>query len=210
MSEHYEQLTRVLGRYLSPIIAQGVINSALRDLEILPRKLTEADLARVVPRLDNGIRLFIDGSRQIAIRGELDALLGAPRSSPATHTIDIRTEPDISTARLRARALCDELSVRPLLVQKVATIVSELARNIVNYTPGGTVDLAINQGPPRHLRIRATDRGPGIENLEEIYSGRYRSRTGMGKGIVGVKRLADRFDMQSGRTGTRITVEVLL
>lgn len=209
MSESYDQLAAILGRYLSPIIAEGIVSRALRDLDLLPRRLTRGDLVRVVPRLESGIRLFLDPPKQLALRGELEGLLGG-RPPPTAHEVPVRHEPDISTARLRARSLCEELGVKPLGVQKIATIVSELARNIVNYTPGGAIELAVVAGTPRCLRIRASDRGAGIPNLDEILSGRYRSKTGMGKGIVGVKRLSDRFEIQTGRGGTRIAVEVIL
>jgi serine/threonine-protein kinase RsbT len=41
-------------------------------------------------------------------------------------------------------------------------------------------------------------------------SGRYRSKTGLGRGLLGTKRLADNFDIATGATGTRIVVEVLV
>ena len=52
------------------------------------------------------------------------------------------------------------------------------------------------------------DGGPGILNLEEIMAGRYKSKTGMGRGLMGVKRLAERFKINPGPPGTRIEVEV--
>ena len=50
--------------------------------------------------------------------------------------------------------------------------------------------------------------GPGITNLDEILAGRYRSRSGLGLGILGTKRLADRFSIDSKPTGTHVEVEV--
>ena len=57
------------------------------------------------------------------------------------------------------------------------------------------------------LLIRATDGGGGIPDLDEILAGRYRSKTGLGKGLLGSKRLADRFEVRSGRNGTIIEAE---
>ena len=41
-------------------------------------------------------------------------------------------------------------------------------------------------------------------------SGRYRSKTGLGRGLLGTKRLSDHFDVATGATGTLIVAEVLL
>jgi serine/threonine-protein kinase RsbT len=66
-----------------------------------------------------------------------------------------------------------------------------------------------NPTRPR-LVIIASDAGPGIPNLDEIMSGRYRSRTGLGAGLLGTKRLVDNFELQTGPSGTHIEVEVAL
>jgi serine/threonine-protein kinase RsbT len=63
---------------------------------------------------------------------------------------------------------------------------------------------------PRKVRIQATDRGPGITNLDEIIRGQYKSKTGLGKGLMGVKRLAQRFDIQTDERGTLIDLMVWL
>ena len=60
------------------------------------------------------------------------------------------------------------------------------------------------------ITIRASDRGPGIPDVELVLSGRYRSRTGLGKGLLGVKRLANKFEIDSGPTGTRVEAEIAL
>jgi serine/threonine-protein kinase RsbT len=39
-------------------------------------------------------------------------------------------------------------------------------------------------------------------------SGRYKSKTGLGRGLLGTKRLADRFEISTGKHGTRVVVEV--
>jgi anti-sigma regulatory factor (Ser/Thr protein kinase) len=51
-------------------------------------------------------------------------------------------------------------------------------------------------------RSRFSDAGPGIDNLDEIFAGRYRSSTGMGLGILGTKRLMDNFELTSSSSGT--------
>ncbi|MCU0656342.1 MAG: histidine kinase [Polyangiaceae bacterium] len=112
-------------------------------------------------------------------------------------------------ALLATRSLCQEQGVRALVQQRVTTVVSELCRNIVAYTPGGYLELELKQGPMR-LQLRAVDRGTGIGNLPEILAGRYRSKTGLGRGILGTKQLAHQFNIATGPSGTTIDAELLL
>src|SRR4029078_11004264 len=42
-----------------------------------------------------------------------------------------------------------------------------------------------------------SDSGPGIANLPDILDGQYRSKTGMGLGIIGVRRLVDQFHIEA-------------
>jgi anti-sigma regulatory factor (Ser/Thr protein kinase) len=44
--------------------------------------------------------------------------------------------------------------------------------------------------------------------LDAVMAGTYRSRTGLGMGLCGIKRLADRMDVQTGARGSVITAEV--
>jgi serine/threonine-protein kinase RsbT len=43
-----------------------------------------------------------------------------------------------------------------------------------------------------------------------VMSGEYRSKTGLGRGIIGTKRLADSFDIATSSKGTQILAEVRL
>jgi serine/threonine-protein kinase RsbT len=69
------------------------------------------------------------------------------------------------------------------------------------------MDIEVDEAA-RVLRMYARDRGRGIRNLEQILRGEYQSKTGLGKGLLGVKRLAQRFDVKTGAQGTEIRVEV--
>jgi serine/threonine-protein kinase RsbT len=56
--------------------------------------------------------------------------------------------------------------------------------------------------------VRAADSGPGISNLEQVLTGAYRSKTGLGRGLLGTKRLADKFGVATGASGTTVVAEV--
>ncbi len=49
-----------------------------------------------------------------------------------------------------------------------------------------------------------SDSGPGIDNLDEILEGRYKSDTGLGMGIIGTRRLMDQFEIEVGPEGTTV------
>lgn len=119
--------------------------------------------------------------------------------------IPIRSESDLNHARMIARETCKLIELRGYHAQKVVTAVSELARNIARYSNGGRVRFRVDSDEDL-LVIVADDDGPGIPNLDEILSGRYRSRTGLGRGLLGSRELADKFEIQTSPAGTTITL----
>lgn len=204
-----QKLVEVLTQYISPITVQGIIRRCREKNLIGNRPLTEADLPLLIRSMDISIRLFLPEEKRDALRRELQKISG---QKPILHPqrVSIRVEMDIVRARNEARQVCEQLGARSFTTQKVATAVSELARNIVSYTPGGFIELIPHAGTPSRIVVRAVDEGKGIANLEEILSGRYKSRTGLGMGLRGVKQLVDRMDIQTGPEGTRIEFEVAI
>ena len=94
---------------------------------------------------------------------------------------------------------------------KVLTAVSELTRNMLQYAGGGELWLALLRGSVRGIEVSAVDRGPGIADIDLVMSASYRSRTGLGMGLKGVKRIMDDLDIRSGpHLGTRVTIRKYL
>lgn len=113
-------------------------------------------------------------------------------------TVGIRTEVDVVNARQRARAVATLCGFAVQDQVRIATSVSELARNVFNYAGKGKVEFSIEEGARSQLlQVRIEDQGPGIHNLDLVLSGRYKSQTGMGLGILGARRLMDRCDIDS-------------
>jgi signal transduction histidine kinase len=112
-------------------------------------------------------------------------------------TVELQREHDVVLARQRARQLAAEFKLDGQDQTRFATAVSEIARNAHQYAGGGRVDFRVEVGPPALLVARITDRGPGIARLKEILDGRYVSSTGLGLGIIGARRLADTFSINS-------------
>jgi signal transduction histidine kinase len=121
-------------------------------------------------------------------------------------TVDVKSELDVIAARHRARQFAALCGFAMLDQVRIATVVSELARNIVNYASSGTVHFSVSvEQPHQVLDIAVADDGPGISKLDTILAGRYLSSTGMGMGILAARRLMERCDIVTAPgQGTRI------
>lgn len=121
--------------------------------------------------------------------------------------MDIRYEHDVVLARQRARHVAAALKFDSQDQTRIATAVSEVARNAFQYAGGGLVEFRIEKGPDPALQISVSDKGRGIANVREILDGKYVSKTGMGLGLLGAKRLMDSFriDTTSG-SGTTVVL----
>ena len=124
-------------------------------------------------------------------------------------TVAVKTELDVLVSRQRARqvtALCG-FSTHDQV--RISTVVSELARNIYNYAASGKIEFAVSRAATEQdLVIRVEDKGPGIDDLDAILEGRYKSRTGMGLGILGARRLMDHVDITTTKNvGTTLVLK---
>jgi len=123
-------------------------------------------------------------------------------SSPLL-SIAIGDEQDVVAARQRARQIAAALGFDLTEQTRIATAVSEIARNAYAYAAGGRVRFEIDgDQAPQLLTVRVSDTGPGIARLDDVLGGRYRSSTGLGVGLVGARRLMDVFDVDSSPRGT--------
>jgi serine/threonine-protein kinase RsbT len=122
--------------------------------------------------------------------------------------VEIKSDLDIIAARQKGRALAAALEFSPSELTLIATAISELARNIVLYAKRGDVTLRwIERGGLRGILVRASDRGPGIEDVHRVLQGGYSTSRSLGLGLSGVKRLMDEFEIDSKPgSGTRVTV----
>jgi signal transduction histidine kinase/CheY-like chemotaxis protein len=126
-----------------------------------------------------------------------------------THALNVQS--DVMGSRQRARQIAEALGFNEREQTRIATSVSELARNAFRYAGGGKVEFELEgQSSPQLLVVRVTDEGPGIANLAEILEGTYRSTTGMGIGLIGSRRLMDRWEIHSSGHGTQVTIGKML
>ncbi len=126
-------------------------------------------------------------------------------------SIRVELEQDVVAARQRARQIAGALGFDGTEQTRIATAVSELARNAYEYANGGAVRFDLEGTvAPQVLSITVSDRGPGIAALDQVVAGNYHSGTGMSLGVIGTRRLMDHFSVQSGSTGTTVAVKKLL
>lgn len=123
--------------------------------------------------------------------------------------IYLGSEHDVVGARQRARQIAGLLGFGGQDQARIATAVSEIARNAFLYARAGRVEFAIDAQLPA-LSITVSDSGGGIGHLDEILAGRYRSQTGLGVGIQGARRLMDASAIDTGAGGTVVTLKKIL
>ncbi len=127
-------------------------------------------------------------------------------------SVRIQYEHDVVSARQRTREVAEALGFDAQQQTRLATAVSEIARNALNYAGGGKVDFSLQGATsPQLLSIVVSDQGRGISNVDEILEGRYRSATGMGLGMMGAQRLMDQFLVETAPgKGTKVMLGKLL
>lgn len=120
--------------------------------------------------------------------------------------IEIGTETDIVTARTLGKDLARTLGFGTVDQTRIATGISELARNILQYAGRGYIRVqGLVEGSRHGLEIVAADRGPGIRNVDAVLDGETRSARGLGLGIPGTRRLMDEFQITTEQgEGTRV------
>jgi serine/threonine-protein kinase RsbT len=118
-------------------------------------------------------------------------------ASPVSTVVHIASAADIANALDAGRDIARRVGFTSLEQMKIATAISELARNILLYASTGEVFISGALASRHGIEVRATDRGPGILDVPLVMSSAFRSRTGMGMGLKGVQRLMDDFSIDS-------------
>lgn len=126
----------------------------------------------------------------------------------------IKRNSDVGIAVVGAQVKARAMGFNSLRVNQLATAVSELATNIVKYSPqaGGDIILYEKVGQIGHeLIVQARDNGPGISDLKAAMQNHFSTSGSLGLGLPGVQRIADHFDIASvPDKGTVVTISILL
>jgi len=122
--------------------------------------------------------------------------------------ISVSTDHDVVLARQEGRSLAERLGFSKVEATLIATALSEVARNVLQYAGEGEVIIeALDNGGRTGVRIEVRDFGPGIPNVELALQGEPPFGGRAGLGLPGARRLMDELmiDSEPGR-GTMVTM----
>jgi serine/threonine-protein kinase RsbT len=207
-----DALIGLLERFVSASSASAMLRSAIVKAE---RATGSASLVAVIQQLELSTAILVAPSKRDEALAAIRAMIPVARPTIEPQHVDeptveesvvvVRKESDLNYTRMLAREACNLVGVRGYSAQKLVTAVSELARNIARYVGDGKLRFRIDTDGQRIIVI-AEDRGPGIPHLDEVLAGNYRSKTGLGRGLLGVRNLADEFDIVTGPDGTTVKI----
>lgn len=202
----------VLERSFPTALAATLLMVARRRAGCPTGPLEVAKLRTVVQIIQDSLSTYLpDPERRRACVDALGALSNGPvtprRAGPLSVSVAVRSEADLQSVTDTAKRCARELGMSVLDQTKMMTATAELARNILQYARSGEVRFGVVDTPRKGLTIVATDSGPGIPDIARVMTAGYVSKTGMGIGLQGAKRLMDEFDIESvpGR-GTTVTL----
>lgn len=112
----------------------------------------------------------------------------------------------VVSARGAAREIAREMGFTTVDQTRIATAVSEIVRNAVQYAGHGYVRF-ITSRDRRSLTVIVQDDGPGIPDVNLVLAGGVASAGGFGRGVVGSLHLMDEFNLASEPDrGTTVTM----
>ena len=130
----------------------------------------------------------------------------------AARLTTVRLEQSADIVRLRevALALTEVLKFGTFERTRTVTAVVELGRNAIEHGQKGRASFSLTEvkGRPA-LGVTVLDQGRGIPEDWLEGEGRLPSAAGLGLGLRGVQRIAERFEVETGNEGTRIDAAFL-
>jgi serine/threonine-protein kinase RsbT len=121
--------------------------------------------------------------------------------------VDILDDDDVIAARQKGRMLAAGIGFSSVDQAILAAVVTELARNIVDYAGHGQLLFQTVQEVGRcGIVVTARDQGRGIPHVQEALQTSHSVAGGLGVGLSGIKGLMDSLDIISvpGK-GTTVT-----
>ena|SRR2546425_12808529 len=125
-----------------------------------------------------------------------------------TERSPVRSGEDIVRVRQIVRRWAIEVGFGLVDQTKIVTAASEIARNTVDHGGGGEVLLeSLSESGRRGVRLVFTDKGPGIEDIDQALKDGFTTGGGLGLGMGGARRLSSEFSVESRPgEGTRVTL----
>ena len=122
-------------------------------------------------------------------------------------SITITTEADVVSARQAGREMARGLGFGMTDQVRLATAISELARNVLKYAGSGTCTIIDQSDDARcSLRVDVEDNGPGIPDIEQAMEDGFTTGGGLGTGLPGARRLVHEFSIESRPGFTKVMI----
>lgn len=125
--------------------------------------------------------------------------------------VAINSSHDVIRARKLGRECARGLGLGLAAQTRLATAISELARNVLYYAGSGTCTFV--EGDPtsarQRLQVIVEDRGPGIPDIEQAMSSGFSTGSSLGVGLPAARRLVHDFTLESRPGLTRVTLTML-
>lgn len=136
--------------------------------------------------------------------------LDGARTATPSRTVAIEAESDIVAARQAGRDTARQLGFGMADQTRLATAISELARNVIRYAGEGTCTI-FNESNRDMARVRVAieDHGPGIPDVDEAMAEGFSTNNSLGVGLPAAKKLVNEFEIKSEPGHTIITVAIV-
>ena len=127
----------------------------------------------------------------------------------AEQNVPLKVERDIVAARQAGRGLARNLGFGLGDQTRLATAISELARNVIQYAGEGVCRIQdVSDRASARVQVTVEDHGPGIADIELALTDGYSTGGGLGAGLPGTKRLMHEFGIESEAGHTKISIAI--
>ena len=134
----------------------------------------------------------------------------ALNSTQIETAVPLASQTDVVLARQTGREMAQGLGFGTADQTRLATAISELARNAVKYAGGGacTISDTSDQSSIK-VKVVIEDTGPGIPDIEQAMADGFSTVGTLGAGLPGAKRLVQNFDIESAPGRTVVSIELV-
>lgn len=107
---------------------------------------------------------------------------------PTCELLPIRAAVDVGHARRTTLRVAEAIGLDAEHADRAGLVATELASNLLRHADAGALLVAPSSAS---LHIASVDRGPGLDDVGDVFSDGYSSDRGMGGGLGAVRRLSD-------------------
>lgn len=124
--------------------------------------------------------------------------------------VEIHAHNSIVMARQTGRDIARQLGFGSADQTRLATAISELTRNILQYAEKGEC-FFIDESDDKFRKIKVIfeDNGPGIPDINKAMTDGFTTGKGLGAGLPSTRRLVSEFDIKSEPGFTQITITMV-